>query len=248
VRAVEKVVSLFLEQTASAPTRQILNLGGGFDTTFLKLKQQGKVDNLVFVEVDFPPVIQHKLSILKHARATRELLALNPVETYQTSFGYSVGGLTLVATDLKDTAGLLRSLQAAGVARNAPTLVITECVLVYMEQQHQQQLVQSLKGMFEDLLWVSYDMVNPDDEFGRVMRRNLSAAGFRLPGLLAFPSLRHQVTFEVAAGVAVLGAVLTRRSWCVQEERFKQAGFEACGSQDMHRIFHEFIPQEDIPR
>lgn len=142
MRAIEKVVSSFLHATNDTPKRQILNLGGGFDTTFLKLKQQGNVDNLVFVEADYTPVIQHKYSILSHVRTTRELLGIAALENYQTSYGYSVGGLQLVAADLKNSVELLQRLQAAGVTGDAPTLVITECVLVYMERQHQEQLVQ----------------------------------------------------------------------------------------------------------
>ena len=112
-------------------------------------------------------------------------------------------------------------------------------------------LLQGLKEFLGDCLWVSYDMINPDDEFGRMMQRNLSAAGFRLPGLIAFPSTARQV--RDASNPSASFAVHGRDPFATgeqpkQEERFKHGGFEVCQSQDMHRIYQEFIPQDDIPR
>jgi hypothetical protein len=51
----------------------------------------------------------------------------------------------------------------------------------------------SISDKVTEAAWVSYDMVNPNDRFGRVMLENLRAAGHRVPGLLDFPTLEQQV-------------------------------------------------------
>jgi hypothetical protein len=52
------------------------------------------------------------------------------------------GCYILVAGDLAETAALERALEAAGIDWAVPTLLITECVLVYMEAEASRALVE----------------------------------------------------------------------------------------------------------
>ena len=51
-------------------------------------------------------------------------------------------------------------------------------------------------------IWVSYDMIEPGDAFGRVMCRNLQSAGHRVPGFTDYPSLEAQKQRFIDAGAA----------------------------------------------
>ena len=72
-----------------------------------------------------------------------------------------------------------------------PTLFISECVLVYMNKLHTNRLLSSLlyndQCYFTNYLWCSYDMVNPNDRFGKQLLKNLSR--YCLSGLLEYPTL-----------------------------------------------------------
>lgn len=53
----------------------------------------------------------------------------------------SSGFYRLVAADLRDTARLEEQLIKAGVDFDAPTIILSECVLVYMEPADSANLV-----------------------------------------------------------------------------------------------------------
>lgn len=63
-----------------------------------------------------------------------------------------------------------------------PTLVLTECVLVYMDRAPAEALVRALSEALTDACWASYDMITPTDAFGKTMKANLRAAQFHVPG------------------------------------------------------------------
>lgn len=55
------------------------------------------------------------------------------------------------------------------------------------------ELIASLQSSFSVCAWASYDMINPDDSFGRMMSQNLSDAGFFIPGFCDYPSKEAQI-------------------------------------------------------
>jgi tRNA wybutosine-synthesizing protein 4 len=61
----------------------------------------------------------------------------------------------------------------------APTYVLCECVLVYMEPEHSAALVRWFGERCPRAVGVVYEQINPDDAFGRQMVLNLQVrAGF----------------------------------------------------------------------
>ena len=57
---------------------------------------------------------------------------------------------------------------------NNPTLVLTECLLVYMHTEDATGVLKTLTSHFKsDLAILNYEMIHPDDAFGRVMLENL---------------------------------------------------------------------------
>ena len=80
VQSINLVLQKFLRLTEElSETRQVLVLGGGYDTTCLKLLQD-KTENLQCFEVDFPALIDRKAFLFMSAELIRESLELNDDE------------------------------------------------------------------------------------------------------------------------------------------------------------------------
>ena len=73
--------------------------------------------------------------------------------------------------------GLAKKFSNTGVDANIPTLMVTECVLVYLKPQESQDILRFMKDFFKgDLALVNYEMINPQDAFGKVMLENLEVS------------------------------------------------------------------------
>ena len=53
------------------------------------------------------------------------------------------------------------------------TLVLTEVVLVYMENENSNNLINWISTYFQNVSILNYEMINPLDPFGKVMLTNL---------------------------------------------------------------------------
>jgi hypothetical protein len=51
-------------------------------------------------------------------------------------------------------------------------LVFAECVLTYIEGSKIDNLLKYLSDKFENLIFVTYEMFNPYDSFGKMMVKN----------------------------------------------------------------------------
>ena len=65
-------------------------------------------------------------------------------------------------------------MEAVGFDRDAPTLVITECVLIYLKPEDTKNILGFIKDFIRgDAAILNYEMINPSDPFGKVMLENL---------------------------------------------------------------------------
>jgi O-methyltransferase involved in polyketide biosynthesis len=56
-------------------------------------------------------------------------------------------------------------------------LVLTECVLVYLKPDEARRILSFMKDYFVgDRLLLNYEMIKPDDPFGKVMLENLEVS------------------------------------------------------------------------
>eukprot|EP01041_Mallomonas_annulata_P006653 gene6653-13470_t len=222
---ISQTVQSFLSLTSLATSRQIINLGIGFDTFSLNLLQQNH-PNLNLFEIDFEEVIHKKIATLFADNSLKSFLfsSTNSDEIKQSEClrngSYHIGNLHLLPVDLRVVDSLTQVMQQAGVDPNLPTLIITECVLVYIEKQECTSLCSSISSYFTDAIWISYDMIRPDDTFGRVMKSNLLSAGHRVPGFIQYPTLESQT------------------------ERFLHTGWDQAHSIDMLIAYETMIPQD----
>jgi O-methyltransferase involved in polyketide biosynthesis len=99
----------------------------------------------------------------------------------------------LVEADLSDCDGLENALRAAGLDPALPTLLIAECALVYMPPEDSASLISWAARTFDagtgggEALFALFEMITPDDAFGRVMMQNLRLRGCELYGMSAYP-------------------------------------------------------------
>ena len=85
-----------------------------------------------------------------------------------------------MAGDVRDADIIKGKLSGTGVDGSLPTLIMTECILIYMRQDDTQQVLTWTKDFFGsqgDLVYLNYEMINPDDQFGRMMVENLENRG-----------------------------------------------------------------------
>ncbi|KAK7833265.1 hypothetical protein U0070_017264 [Myodes glareolus] len=73
-----------------------------------------------------------------------------------------------------------------------PTLLIAECVLVYMTPEQSANLLKWAASSFETAMFINYEQVNMDDRFGQVMIENLRRRQCDLAGVETCKSLESQ--------------------------------------------------------
>ena len=71
-------------------------------------------------------------------------------------------------------------------------MVITECLLIYMKGDDSKKILEWTRDFFggeSDIVYLNYEMINPDDQFGKMMVENLENRGCQLLGIHDYPSL-----------------------------------------------------------
>lgn len=97
-----------------------------------------------------------------------------------------------MGVDLRNIAELEVKLQQAELNFASPTLLIAECVLVYIESECVNRLLSWVSSKFASAMFVNYEMCNMNDMFGDVMLGNLKARGCNLSSIAACKSLETQ--------------------------------------------------------
>lgn len=201
-------VSNLLSRFISAyPGGQILSLGGGFDSNFFRLKAAHPCEPFFYFELDFPEIVEQK---------TKRIGKQEPLLNLAKSGGYS-----LAAADLRTLTPA--SLHTIGLDPDKPTLIVAEVVLVYLEESEGDALIQALADYFSERAFLIYEMICPDDPFGKMMMANLEDRGCPLRGIQA----------DLAA----------------QRKRYEASGgCECVVAVDMLEFYEEFVEKEERAR
>lgn len=99
----------------------------------------------------------------------------------------------VMGVDLRQIEEVQNKLKQAEVDFTLPTLILAECVLVYIESTNCANLLKWLSSHFAAAMIVNYEQVNLDDRFGEVMLANLRSRGCDLAGVEACQTLDTQV-------------------------------------------------------
>lgn len=119
---------------------------------------------------------------------------------------------------------LWEKLKHADLDPTLPTIVLAECVLVYIDLQHGDDLLSSIAKQFENCVFINYEQVNMTDKFSSVMQSSLHERGIHLPGLAVCESLE------------------------TQKERFLRNGFMRAEAWTMQELYSKHFNHEDIAR
>eukprot|EP01061_Rhynchopus_euleeides_P033614 TRINITY_DN5646_c0_g3_i7.p1 TRINITY_DN5646_c0_g3~~TRINITY_DN5646_c0_g3_i7.p1 ORF type:complete len:340 (+),score=154.18 TRINITY_DN5646_c0_g3_i7:29-1048(+) len=190
---------------------QVIALGCGFDTTFFRLRKEGHLANVHrWVDIDFESVIAEK---------QRNLLGLEEAKSLAD------GNYRTLSVDLRDADEVKAHFEGAelGLDLTLPTLVISECVLVYMRPGEGDAVIQLCGTLFKSAAFLTYEQINSDSPFGAMMVQNLQQRGCPLLSLSRYPTISSQA------------------------ERYLRLGFEQAMCNDMNHI-HAALPQSERQR
>lgn len=201
VTFVRRHVARFVAAQPAGALPQVVSLGAGLDTLpFVLLGGGGRP--LRYVEVDFPGIVAAKAAAVKATPAVAAVFArMEPAGAGLRAAGARGGEYCVAACDLRDVGALRAVLDAAGVDRAAPTVFVSECVLVYMDPAASDALVRLAAREFTGArAWVNYEPVEPADPFGVQMVANIALRGSPLVGIGAYPSVAAQKARFESAG------------------------------------------------
>ena len=204
-----KCLSILIDQflsTIHGDRRQIIILGCGIDSLALNLMKH--YSNLRIFEIDFEETMEYKKKCL--LKESEFLKSVWP--TYSLN-DLHYGPLTMIGGDLRNPLQTMSSLADQGCDFNVPTLIISECVLVYLQREHCLELLQILSQHFNNAAMISYDMLNPNDRFGQIMQQNIAFAGYCVPGFFEFPTLESQQTKFLSTNWSSARAITMLRAY-----------------------------------
>ncbi|KAF8198391.1 leucine carboxyl methyltransferase [Mycena galopus ATCC 62051] len=235
--AIDDLVFQWLQTSAKHGTRcQIVSLGSGSDTRFWRIATGAHKDALAaYVEMDFPEITTKKAMAIRKSKELSAVLG-NPAEVAVVHGGAGMSSPTyhLLPVDLRlppqDALGrLLASESNPILSPTLPTLLLFECVLVYMSPIESSAVLQWFRDYFSSdgsgvLGSIVYEMFRLQDSFGRVMVENLKARRVSLPGAAPYPDL-----------ASLPG-------------RFLNIGFTAARALTLKEIRKSYIPPAELER
>ena len=227
--ALDALVAAFLAAPRAAGARvQIVSLGAGSDTRFFRLRARGAAAGLVYHELDFAAVTGPKVAaIVRHA-----LLAPGDVALADAAAGVlhaPAAGYYVHALDLRALAP--GCALPPGVDAALPTLLLSECCLIYLAPGEADAIVRWAAGAFGAAVGMAvYEPIGGDDAFGRVMVQNLAARGIVLKTLKKYSSLeRQRLRFKAlgfTGGQAAADVYFISETWVSDAEKARIAALE----------------------
>ncbi|XP_075686632.1 leucine carboxyl methyltransferase 1 isoform X2 [Rhinoderma darwinii] len=203
VQGVNHLLNAFLKKTECKC--QIINLGAGLDTTFWRLKDENILP-IKYFEVDFPSIVARKLYNLKFSQPGLHTL-LHHRRRPEKREGHG---------------GEAEEIWHGPTVR-LPTLLVAECVLVYMTPEQSGSLLKWAACTFPTAMFINYEQVNMADRFGQIMVENLQRRQCNLAGVEACRSLQSQT------------------------ERLLSNGWESADAWDMIKVYSN-LPRADVVR
>ncbi|XP_049957210.1 tRNA wybutosine-synthesizing protein 4-like isoform X4 [Schistocerca serialis cubense] len=202
---IEAILTQFMRHVGNSHI-QIISCGAGYDTTYFRLKKNLQEEfSLTYYEVDFVEVISRKTECIRRSKILSSILGLsNDVNSCTT--GIHSQGYHLVGGDLRCQNDIESVLSSAGISWAAPTLLLAECSITYMDESSSTKFIEWASTKFPHATFVTFEQICPDDGFGHVMKHHFESLGSPLLSLDKYPDFDLQI------------------------RRYKEHGWSACAS------------------
>jgi [phosphatase 2A protein]-leucine-carboxy methyltransferase len=244
-------ISAFLELTKDCSETQVVILGSGKDTTYLRsqcnlLHQKSDLmrikGNTLWYEIDHGIVIQKKLSLLQScplfdfsyqsvgsAPLNDASFIISPKSIKTTLDQDTHNGkfepCHLVAYDLQNPFDDLIDIliKRHGFKRDVNTLFVMECVQMYLSESDSRYLLSTITRLCEAPSLIIFDPIIQNDQFGQVMVNNLLRAGVTNPNM----------------------SLLKTRSLACQMKKLREGGFQYVRGCDFYDAYESVLKNED---
>lgn len=196
---------------------QILNIGCGFESLFWRLKEEFPSKTFNFVEVDYEAIVKQKIIKIKESPLSKsisegKLKGRSSIETPE----YKLFSCDLTSDELSYHLGKY-------LKKEENTLVIAECLLCYIRNDEVHKMIKSITEVVEKTVFVAYDLIKPDDNFGKQLVENLRSRNIELFGIEDTSSCN------------------------AQKERLEKLGYTAVCI-DMREFYDKHIEEDDKKR
>lgn len=234
-RGIDNLVDHFLSDHLTTK-KQIVSLGAGSDTRFFRIMQRGYAGlyshepnlrtNLAYHEFDFPENVAKKKDVICR---TPILCGLIGTPFFSVGDGVDGPNYHLHAIDLRSLDAEAPTPQALhDIDPSLPTLLISECCLVYLEPVLADKAVryftQHLFSPTTPIGMILYEPIHPNDAFGKVMVANLADRGIVMQTLRKYGSLDAQAA------------------------RTKAYGFDDSGGSDVNELWQQGVDEQEKAR
>lgn len=212
VECIHRAMISFLDLSAAAECAQVIVLGSGKDTSFfrvldyLRIKDRG---GLRWFEVDHDEVLRTKAAEIEKSSSIfgTSVSKTGCIYKLQSSSTLENWPATchLIAHDLNDDPKTLIRIKLiqAGMNPSHPTLVVSECVQMYLSLAAVTNLLKALTSTCSDCIICSYEpILGSNSKFGSMMQENLTKAGVVHPDscLVQIRTLTQSLTHLRSAG------------------------------------------------
>ena len=189
----------------------IIILGSGFDTTYFNLMSEG-YSNIEVYEYDYKEIIDKKTKYISKSKPLLDIINKNKNNYH------------LINCDITNNKLFSESLNNIKTGINDITIVICECLLVYIDEKTTIEMLSSLVKRFDNIYLLQYDLIGPDDPFGNEMVENLKTRNIELRGFNDVKNIEDQIN------------------------RLKKVDLEDINIVDMFHIYFKFLPMEERRR
>ena len=189
----------------------IIILGSGFDTTYFNLMSEG-YNNIEVYEYDYKKIIDKKLQYISKHKQLSEIINKNKNNYH------------LIDCDITNKKLFSESLSKIKSDENDLTIVICECLLVYIDKAITIEMLSNINNAFSNVYILEYDLIGPDDPFGKEMIDNLKTRDINLRGFNEVKNIQDQI------------------------DRLKEANFEDINIVDMYYVYFKLLPIEERRR
>ncbi|CAG7979747.1 unnamed protein product [Penicillium salamii] len=256
---IDQLVTRFLGPwSPNKQRKQIISLGAGSDTRVFRLLSSRQTPDFVYHELDFAVNTTAKIRTIRSTPELQRVLGIvssvsekdSPVTVSEAGDALQSPSYHIHPVDLRSLSGHSDPAAALpGVETGLPTLLISECCLVYLSPAEAEKVVSFFtEGLFGPgavsgpdgdaigqtgvvpLGLILYEPIRPNDAFGEVMVSNLAARGIQLQTLHKYASLEAQRTrFReqgFGEGQAAGDIEFIWKNWVSEEEKGRVAGLE----------------------